>query len=51
MTSGSKYRIVGWRFLQCSGLFWSLQGLLLPILGLFNVVGELAPESFPREVA
>jgi hypothetical protein len=24
MTSGSKYRIVGWGLLQCSGLFWRL---------------------------
>jgi hypothetical protein len=24
MTSGSKYRIVSWRLLQCSGLFWRL---------------------------
>jgi hypothetical protein len=24
MTSGSKYRIVGWRLLWCSGLFWRL---------------------------
>jgi hypothetical protein len=24
MTSGSKYKIVGWRLLLCLGLFWRL---------------------------
>jgi hypothetical protein len=24
MTSGSKYMIVGWRLLRCSGLLWRL---------------------------
>jgi hypothetical protein len=51
MTSESKYRIVGWRLLQCSGMFWILSGLLLPVLGLFMAVGESALGSIPGEVA
>jgi hypothetical protein len=47
MTSGFKYRIVSWRLLRCSGLFWILLGLLLPISGLSSVVGESAPGSVP----
>jgi hypothetical protein len=47
MTSGAKYRIVGFRLLKCLGLFCSLPGLLLPILGLVMVVGELAPGTVP----
>jgi hypothetical protein len=50
MTSGSKYRIVGWRLLWCSGLFWSLPGLLLSVSGLSSMVEELAPGSVPGEV-
>jgi hypothetical protein len=45
MTNRYKYRIVGWRLLQCSGLFWSLPGLLLPISGLSSVAGESALRS------
>jgi hypothetical protein len=51
MTSGSKYRIVGWRLLQCSGMFWSTPGLLLPVSSFFMAVGESAPGSVPGEVA
>jgi hypothetical protein len=51
MTSGSRYRIIGWWLLQCSGPFWSLSGLLPPVSGLFMAVGESAPGSVPREVA
>jgi hypothetical protein len=50
MTSGSKYRIVGWMLLWCSGLFCSLPSLLLSVSGLASVVGELAPESVLGEV-
>jgi hypothetical protein len=32
--------MVGWRLLRCLGLFWSPPGLLLPVSGLFMVVGE-----------
>jgi hypothetical protein len=45
MTNRYKYRIVGWRLLQCSGLLWSLPGLLLPISGLSSVAGESALRS------
>jgi hypothetical protein len=51
MTSGSKYRIVGWGLLRCSGLFWSLPGLLPSISGLSMAVEESAPGSVPGEVA
>jgi hypothetical protein len=44
-------RIVDWRLLRCSGLFWSLPGLLLPILGLFMAIGESALGSVLGEIA
>jgi hypothetical protein len=47
MASGSKYRIVGWSPLRCFGLFWNPPCFLLPILGLFMAVGEMAPGSVP----
>jgi hypothetical protein len=50
MTSGSKYRIVGWGLLRCLGLFCSLPGLLPPVSGLFMGVGESAPGSVLEEV-
>jgi hypothetical protein len=46
MTSGSKYRIVGWRLLWCSGMFWSLPGLLLLVSSLSSVVGGQLPGRF-----
>jgi hypothetical protein len=39
-------RIVDWRLLRCSGLFWSLPGLLLPILGLFMAIGSQLSGQF-----
>jgi hypothetical protein len=51
MTSGSKYRIAGWRRLWYSGLFCSPPDLLLLVSGVFMAVGESAPGSVPREVA
>jgi hypothetical protein len=51
MTSGSKYRIVGWGLLLCSGLFWSLLGLLPPVSGLFMGEGESALGSVTEDVA
>jgi hypothetical protein len=51
MINGSKYRIVSWKLLRCSGLFWSPPGLLPPISGLFMAVGESALGLVPREVA
>jgi hypothetical protein len=39
--------IVGWELTRCSGLFWSLLGLLSPVSVLFMAVGESALESVP----
>jgi hypothetical protein len=50
MTCGSKYMIVGWKLLWCSGLFYSLPGLLLLVLGPSLVVGRLAPGLVPGQV-